>query len=100
MITKEQARALVEGELSRPPMYPSDPRDLTVMDELTIERPWGWVFFYNTARYIETGDALLGVGGNAPYIVNRHTGEIRTTGTAHPIEHYIRQYEASLSSGL
>jgi hypothetical protein len=39
------------------------------------------------------------VGGNAPYIVNRHTGEVRVTSTAHPIEHYVDDNERELSRG-
>ena len=40
---------------------------------------------------------LKALAGNAPYIVNRHTGEIRTTGTAQPIEQYIEEYERELA---
>jgi hypothetical protein len=56
MLTKEQARELVVAEIERPPKYnyASTPRDLVVVDEHTIERAWGWVFFYNSARYLET----------------------------------------------
>ncbi len=40
------------------------------------------------------------LAGNAPLIVNRFTGEVVTTGTAHPTEYYLAQYEASLSTGV
>jgi hypothetical protein len=100
MLTKEQARELVVAEIERPPKYnyASTPRDLVVVDEHTIERAWGWVFFYNSARYLETREFRYALAGNAPYIVNRHTGEVRVTGTALPIEDYIAEYEKSLSS--
>jgi len=98
MLTKEQARALVVAELARPPKYTyaSTPKDLVVVDEHTIERSWGWVFFYNSQRYLHTRNFMYALAGNAPYIVNRYTGELRVTGTAHPIEHYIAEYERSL----
>ena len=100
MLTKEQARALVVAEIERPPKYndPSTPRDLVVVDEHTIERAWGWVFFYNSKRYLETREFRYALAGNAPYIVNRQTGEFRVTGTAHPIEDYIADYERSLTT--
>jgi immunity protein 35 of polymorphic toxin system len=99
MLTKEQARALVAAELARPPKYSnaSDPTDLVVMDESTLERDWGWVFFYTSERYLRTRDVRWAVAGNAPLIVNRHTAEIRVTGTALPIEHYIEEYEHELA---
>jgi hypothetical protein len=33
--------------------------------------------------------------GNAPYLVNKHTGELFVTGTAYEPEHYIERYEAT-----
>jgi hypothetical protein len=101
MVTKEQARALVVAEIERPPKYAYPgtlPRDWVVLDERTIERTWGWVFFYNSKRYLETREIRYALAGNAPYIVNRYTGALSVTGTAHPIEHYIAEYEQSLAS--
>jgi hypothetical protein len=61
----------------------------------TIERPWGWIFYYNTREAIHTGDPLKGLVGNAPFLVERSTGRLFVTGTAHPIEFYVRNYEAT-----
>ena len=55
------------------------------------------IFFYNSERYLTTGEISHALAGNAPYIVNRHTGEMRSTGTAYPIEHYIAEYERELA---
>jgi immunity protein 35 of polymorphic toxin system len=99
MLSREQARELVVAELARPPKYryPSDPTDLVVIDESTMERDWGWVFFYTSEQYLKTRDIRYALAGNAPYIVNRYTGEVRTTGTAQSIEHYIAEYERELA---
>jgi hypothetical protein len=96
MLTKNEARTLVLAELERPAesQYTDDPTDLVVIDECTIERDWGWVFFYTSDRYLKTRDIRYALAGNAPYIVNRHTGEVRVTGTAQPIE-----YERRLANG-
>ena len=98
MLTRLEARALVEAELGRLEnrSYPGVSKDLVLLDEETIERPWGWVFFYNSKRFLETQDFLHALAGNAPYLVNRHTGEVRSTGTAYPAQHYIAEYEKSL----
>jgi immunity protein 35 of polymorphic toxin system len=91
MLTRAEALGLVVAELGRMHLA-----DLVILDEETIEREWGWVFFYNSQRYLETGDILHALAGNAPYLVNRHTGELQVTGTAHPTEHYIAEYQRHL----
>ena len=67
-----------------------------ILDQATLDKPYGWVFFYSTKKFVETGDPRDGLVGNAPLIFNRITGEYRVTGTAHPIEHYLSEYEAQL----
>lgn len=64
---------------------------LAVMENLTREEDFGWVFFY-TKRFVESGDMQWALGGNAPLIVDRRTGQLHVTGTAHPIEHYIEEF--------
>ena len=100
MLTKDEARALVVAELESSPKYAyaDTPTDLVVVDEHTIERGWGWVFFYDSDRYLKTGDFSYAVAGNAPYIVNGHTGELVMTGTANPIDYYIAEYERKLAA--
>ena len=58
----------------------------------TMEVSFGWVFFYNTDKFIESGDFRYAALGNAPIIVDARNGEVVVTGTAEPIEHYIEQY--------
>ena len=101
MLTKNEARTLVLAELERPAesQYPDDPTDLVVIGECTIERDWDWVFFYTSDRYLKTRDIRYALPGNAPYIVNRHTGEVRVMGTAQPIEYSIAEYERRLANG-
>lgn len=70
--------------------------ECVVLESETIEKEWGWVFFYQNKKYLETGDFRDMLGGNAPYIVNRTSGKIIETGTAQPIEAYISEYEKTL----
>jgi hypothetical protein len=91
----EDAKKLVEAELAKT-RDEYNPVECVILDDETIEKPWGWVFFYQSKEYLETGDFVYMLAGNAPYLVNRHTGEIIKTGTAEPIEYYIEQYETSL----
>jgi len=95
-LTKDQASELVKKELLQ--KESNDSGVLVIVDDSTIEREWGWVFFYNNKKYLETGDFSYALAGNAPMIVNKRTGELVTTGTARPIDKYIEDYETKLLS--
>ena len=62
---------------------------------LVEDKPYGWVFYYDLKDY-DPNDLTTHLVGSAPIIINRADGELRVTGTAHPTEHYIKEYEASL----
>lgn len=68
---------------------------LFILEDRTLERPFGWVFFYNTKKYAETWEMIYMLAGNSPLIVDRMNGDVHETGTAEPIEHYIAEYERS-----
>ena len=91
MIDYERALLLVQDELAR--LDADDGDAWVVYVEQTIERPFGWMFFWGSDLYAKTRDPAYLVGGNAPFIVDRHTGAVVSTGTALPSEHYIQQYE-------
>jgi hypothetical protein len=69
--------------------------ELTLLEDKTIEDEFGWVFFYDSANYINSGsyrDMLL---GNAPLLISRQDGRLHGTGTAHPVEFYIENFKRS-----
>ena len=74
--------------------YADQAVEFAIIDDETIEKEYGWVFFYQTKEYLKTGNMIDTLVGNAPYIVNKYTGELIETGTANPIEQYIAEYES------
>ena len=93
-LTRDQARKLVEARLASMPALPEGDT-LVIRDEATIERPFGWVFCYDSKLYRDTGDFRYAIAGNARFIVNKQSGEVVATGTARPISEYIAEYEAN-----
>lgn len=67
--------------------------DLEILEEETITEDFGWVIFYASSMYVKTKDSKYCLGGAAPLIINKYTGEIEPTGTALSIEDYIRIYK-------
>ena len=95
MLSHQDAIAIVAGEIAK--MTPPEGDMLVVYPEHTLERTFGWVFFWGSDLYKKTGEFRYALGGNSPFIVNRHTGAVVETGTAFPMEVYVQRYEASLA---
>jgi len=90
-MTKEEAVSKVQ-EMLKAESVGHDYK-LVIVQDLTIEKDFGWVFFYSSSKYLETRDPKYELGGNAPIIVDKRTGELHITGTAENIEYYIDRYE-------
>jgi len=84
VLTKEDAKQLVFSRINEKDPYSSDNAERVVLDDATIEKEYGWVFFYQSKKYLETGKINDALAGNAPIIVNKRTGELIKTGTANP----------------
>jgi len=91
LVDREQATAIAREALARLPQPKGD--QLVLVETATIERPFGWVFCYNSKKYLETGDDRHALLGNAPLIVDREDGSVHATGTARPVQYYIHEYE-------
>ncbi|MFL6210026.1 MAG: YrhB domain-containing protein [Pyrinomonadaceae bacterium] len=91
MLNKEAARQLALAHITQDwDISDSQP---VILDDVTIERDFGWVFFYDSSKHQETGEFMYAIAGNAPIIVNKHDGSIHITGTGRPTEDYIKAYE-------
>lgn len=96
MISKLDARNIalrylidIETEIGEP---------LELMDSKTLEKSFGWVFFYNSKSYLETGNFLAMLAGNSPFIIDRNDGAVHQTGTSKPIDEYINTFENNWNS--
>jgi hypothetical protein len=96
MITKIEALELVSKKLRQ--MSPAaDP--FVPVEASTIERSFGWVFFYNSRKFLETGVTRYRLAGNGPIIVNKVSGEIVFCGSNKPPEELINDYETKFVNG-
>ncbi|MDX2241943.1 MAG: YrhB domain-containing protein [Leptolyngbyaceae cyanobacterium bins.302] len=91
MINKEEARLLALEQISK--NWDVNGGHPVLLDEATIERNFGWVFFYDSSKHIETGELRDAIAGNAPIIVNKYDGSIHVTGTHKSVFDFIDAYE-------
>lgn len=92
MLTLQEAQAVamqfILGAKTKPRC------SIAIIDARTIEREFGWVFFYDSTDYLRTGDRDKRLLGNAAVIVNRATATSVFTGTGYEVQDYIDAYEA------
>jgi hypothetical protein len=93
MLTKEQALEIVLKKL-RQMSSPDDP--FIIVEADTIEKPFGWVFFYNSKKFIETGIFRYRLAGNGPVMVNKTTRMVEFCGTNKPVQELIKDYEQKI----
>lgn len=96
MIDKKTARRIAADYIGEGSLRPEGFTPV-ILDEETIERSFGWVFFYQSREHLETGDLSSMLAGNAPLIVDREDGSVHVTGTAEPVELYLARYERERS---
>jgi Immunity protein 35 len=85
MVTYEQARGQAQRLLDA---SQGGPYVITGDQEFDV----GWVFFFDSQRHQESGNFLDSLGGNAPILIDRDTGQVCPTGTARPVEEYVAEY--------
>jgi hypothetical protein len=96
MLTKPQALKLASDRLLK--MSPSD--DIfAIVDAETIEKPFGWVFFYNSKKFLDGGRYSDRLAGNGPVIVNAHNGTVEFFGSGRSPLEIVQEYESKLAKG-
>ena len=66
------------------------------MEPAIVEGPWGWVFFWNTGLYLETGDLEHAMVGAPPLCVDREHGSVSTVANVEPLTRELRKYERKI----
>ncbi|WP_297111056.1 YrhB domain-containing protein [uncultured Devosia sp.] len=62
-----------------------------------MAKPYGWVFFCVSKDSLTKPDDISNrLAGNAPFVVDRDSGEITLLGTALPTTEYLQRFEANL----
>ena len=68
--------------------------DVVIADERTIEKAYGWIFFYQRRQYLETGNPRDGLIGLGPLLVDKNTGKIIVFGSFGTTEYWCSLYES------
>ncbi len=53
-----------------------------IVENETRETASAWIFFYNSQRYLDTGNVIDKLAGNGPIFVNKTTGDVQFYGSS------------------
>ena len=87
-----EARALAEELLDQRVRMGLD-EEIVIIDGSTQRRGSTVVFFYNTARYLETGEISYALAGNGPIFIDLSSGESRFAWSGCPWEEQLSPHD-------
>ncbi|UAY52787.1 YrhB domain-containing protein [Ferruginibacter albus] len=90
MLTLLQAKELADKKLKE--IEEISNIKLAFLENETIAFEYGWIFFYQSESYINSGDFNFMAGGNAPILVDKYNSNVIETGTSRETKYYIEQY--------
>ena len=100
MIDRETAYQIVLAAIQPPSLKMREGGDnLVIIETSTIEKDYGWIFFYNSKKYVETKNSRHFLAGNGPIVVEKADGSIHKLGSAGGAQHQIELYEAQRNKG-
>ncbi|NWF70768.1 MAG: hypothetical protein HXY40_16920 [Chloroflexi bacterium] len=71
-----------------------DAEDYVILDEQTLDKGFYFVFFYQSKRYLETGDLRAKLYGSTMLIVEKDSGAFHELGAGRSLESQLQHYEA------
>lgn len=94
MLTDQEMLAIAERYLkSRAEHFGGSDIEVVILTDLTIKKPYGNIYDYQSKEYVLTGDFNKSLVGNAPFLVEKKTGRVVGFGTADFLESYVEDYE-------
>jgi len=88
-----EAKAIAQAFVESLDTWFTDPADgPAVQWDATTEFNFGWVFYWNSRRFLETGDQRHALQGNSPLLVDRRDGVVHPIGTGYPLHRAIQAF--------
>ena len=91
MINKETARSIAQSHITSHYQAPGD--EIIIIDDKTIERDWGWIFFYQGKNWLKTNDKRYKILGLYPIVIEKKDSSLHYLNGGKSIEECIKEYE-------
>jgi ribosomal protein L7/L12 len=88
IVTLDQAREIFERTAL------ASNADCVLVEGATCEFAGCFAFFYQSKKFVETGDFAEMLVGQGPVLISREDGKVFETGSAFSVHHYVAAFEA------
>jgi hypothetical protein len=88
IVTLDQAREIFERTVL------ASNADCVLVEGATCEFASCFAFFYQSKKFVETGDFSQILVGHGPVLISRVDGSVFETGSRFPLCHYVKAFEA------
>ncbi|WP_295220132.1 hypothetical protein [uncultured Chryseobacterium sp.] len=97
MLTDQEMLAIAERYLeSKAQHFGGSDIEVVILTDLTIKKPYGNIYDYQSKEYVLTGNFNKSLTGHAPFLVEKKSGRVVRFGTAGSLESYIEDYEKGI----
>jgi Immunity protein 35 len=94
MTTKDEATEIARRIVRE--LGAASGEEFVLVTNRTIQREACYVFFYNSRRFIETGEGRYRLAGNGPIVVSRQDGSAKAYGTLETTESSVAEFEREM----
>ncbi|MGG8496185.1 hypothetical protein ACQY1Q_07190 [Tenacibaculum sp. TC6] len=67
--------------------------ELIIIEDITLEKLYGNIYYYEFKRFIETGNNKYSVAICAPFLVEKEMGRVVNFSTSGYLENHLKDYE-------
>lgn len=104
MLTEIEARKLVQDYLlnterklnafgrALPDYSEKNHCRLVILESYTEEHYFGWLFYWNSQQFAESGDPMHMLVGSGPLIIDREDGSLHETGSGRPTSWHVEEF--------
>lgn len=96
MLTDQEMLIIAERYLKRKGEIGGSHIEVVILTDLTIKKPYGNIYDYQSKEYVLTGNFNKSLTGHAPFLVEKKSGRVVRFGTAGSLESYIADYEKGI----
>lgn len=84
----------IAGDYLRCRLGPKYGDNVVILENETVEKPYGWIFFYQHRNWIETRRVRDGFIGNGPILVDKRASKFVKFGSSGSVDYWCGLYES------